>query len=138
MIKKISILTIMFLFIFFNNTQYAAACSGSGQCPKGDVCVESKCVTPTDVAKICGLETIFANVVTIFGAIIGFAFFAMMVWGGMRYLLSGGDPKALQAAKGTITWAILGLAFFALSYTILLLLKAYTGVDVGTFKVCGY
>ncbi|MDQ3098332.1 MAG: hypothetical protein M3Q44_01145 [bacterium] len=86
-------------------------------------------------ASCFSLETLFSNVVMIVGTLFGFGFFAMMIYGGIRYLLSGGDPKALQGAKGTITWAIIGLALLALSYTILLIIKAFTGVDVTRFKI---
>lgn len=88
-----------------------------------------------DVAKISDLETIFSNVIQIVGGLFGFGFFVMLVMGGVKFLLSGGDPKAVQAAKGTITWAIIGLAILALSYTILLLIQAFTGVDVTKFKI---
>ena len=88
-----------------------------------------------DVAQICDLETIFKQVVGISGILVGFVFFIMMILGGVRFLMSGGDPKAVASAKGTLTWSILGLAFFALSYTILILIRAFTGVDVTNFAV---
>ena len=39
----------------------------------------------------------------------------MLVWGGFRYIISGGDSKKVTDAKNTILYAILGLviAFFA-------------------------
>jgi hypothetical protein len=89
-------------------------------------------------ATIGDLEKVFASVVSALGILIGFAFFVMMIMGGIRYLLSGGDPKAVAAAKGTITWAILGLAVFALSYTILLVIRAFTGIDVTIFRIIGF
>lgn len=91
-----------------------------------------------DVAKISNFENIFANIVNVAGILLGIVFFLMMVMGGIRYLMSGGDPKALAAAKGTITWAIIGLAIFTLSFTILLLIKAFTGVDVTRFKLSNF
>ncbi len=128
-------------------------CTGDEGCALGLICGRDKrCIDPaapaaapgngkpdfTGVAQIGDLEKVFASVVTVFGTLIGFGFFTMMIVGGVKYLLSAGDPKALAAAKGTITWAILGLAFFAISYTILLLIKAFTGVDVTNFKITGY
>jgi hypothetical protein len=86
--------------------------------------------------SICDLEGVILNLISISGTLLGFAFFAMVVYGGIRYLFSGGDPKAVQAAKGTLTWAIIGLAIYALSFTILLLIKSFTGVDVTNFKLC--
>lgn len=57
----------------------------------------------------------------------------MLVIGGIKYLTSGGDPKLVSSASGTITWALLGVLFMALSWIILLLLKALTGVDLTKF-----
>jgi len=89
-----------------------------------------------DAPSVCDLQQVFLNVIKVSGALLGFGFFAMMVFGGIKYLFSAGDPKAVQSAKGTLTWAIIGLAIYALSFTILLLIRAFTGVDVTTFKLC--
>lgn len=136
-----------------NGPGVGVGCTENERCALPLVCgKDSRCKDPaapdatpgngkpdfTGVAQIGDLEKVFASVVTVFGTLIGFGFFTMMIIGGVRYLLSAGDPKALAAAKGTITWAILGLAFFAISYTILLLIKAFTGVDVTNFKITGY
>ena len=95
-----------------------------------------KPITQTVQAAAPGdLETIFANIISISGILVGFGFFIMLTVGGMRYLFSAGDPKALQAAKGTITWAIIGLALFAISFTILSLIQAFTGVNVTVFRI---
>jgi Type IV secretion system pilin len=112
---------------------HAVGCSTYRECPNYAACVNNVC---QDVATICSLEPIFNNVVGAAGALVGFAFFVMLIMGGIRLLMSGGDPKAVAAAKGTLTWAIAGLAFFALSFTILLLIEAFTGVTVTKFQVC--
>ncbi len=91
-----------------------------------------------DVAQIGSLEVIFAQIISISGILLGFGFFVVLVRGGIKYLLSGGDPKAVQEARGAITWAIAGLAILVLSYTILLIIKAFTGVDVTRLKITGY
>lgn len=54
---------------------------------------------------------------------------------GIKYLTSGGDSKALGAAHGTVTWALLGVIFLALSWLILLLIEAFTGVKVTQFNL---
>jgi hypothetical protein len=88
-----------------------------------------------DVARIYNLQELFVNVLVAAGGLIGIAFFAMIVIGGVRYLLSAGDPKALQSAKGTLTFAVVGLALFALSFTILVILGVFTGVDLTRFRI---
>lgn len=50
----------------------------------------------------------------VFGAI----FLALIMWGGLRYMLSQGEKDQVQKAKDTIKNAILGMVVVALSYTI--------------------
>lgn len=54
---------------------------------------------------------------------------------GIKYLTSGGDSKAIGAAHGAVTWALLGIIFLALSWLILLLIEAFTGVKVTQFNL---
>lgn len=88
-----------------------------------------------DVATLKYLETIFANVISIALAFAAIVLFVMFLVGGFKYLTSGGDPKALEAAKGTLTHAIAGLVVLVLAFLILQLIKTITGVDVTIFKV---
>lgn len=92
----------------------------------------------TDVAQIGSIENIFSSIISAAGILFGFGFFLMIIWGGIKFLTSGGDPKAVASAKATLTWAIIGLAILALSYTILVIITAFTGVDVTKFKITGY
>lgn len=135
--KIISISSITsFLLLAYAKVSYAAVCvnnltkqtvpaPASGTCPADS----------TFVTTFEDFERIFATLVSGAGLLLGFTFFLMLIVGGMRYLLSGGDPKALQAAKGTITWAVIGLALFSLSFTILIIIQAFTGVQVTIFNI---
>ena len=80
------------------------------------------------------IEQVFSNVISV---IVGLGFIAllvMLVWAGFKYLMSGGEPKAVQAAHQTVTWALLGIVFMAIAWLILQLIKAFTGVDVTSFS----
>ncbi|MFA5932637.1 MAG: hypothetical protein WCV81_00055 [Microgenomates group bacterium] len=57
----------------------------------------------------------------------------MIIYAGIKFLTSGGDPKAIGAASGTITWALLGILFMAIGWLFLLLIKNFTGIDVTKF-----
>ncbi len=57
----------------------------------------------------------------------------MLVIAGIKYLVSGGEAKAMGSAAGTVTWALLGALFLALAWIILKLIGALTGVDVTNF-----
>ncbi len=42
----------------------------------------------------------------------------MLIWGGLRYVLSGGDSGKVKDAKNTILYAIVGLVVALLGYAI--------------------
>ena len=87
------------------------------------------------IATIADLGVIFTNIVQDLVGLAGIALFVMLLVGGFRYITAGGDPKAVDAAQKTITYAIIGLVLIVASYLILVLIKLITGVDVTTFKV---
>lgn len=135
MLKNVILLFLALLILYAPQPIHAAVCVNkiSGEI---DPNAPQPCPpTHTSVATLKDFEGIFSNLVSISGILLGFAFFLMMIVGGVRYLFSGGDPKALQSAKGTITWGIIGLALFALSFTILLIIQAFTGVNVTIFSI---
>ncbi|MCL5784434.1 MAG: pilin [Patescibacteria group bacterium] len=57
----------------------------------------------------------------------------MLVVGGIKYLTSGGEPKAISSANSTLTWALLGFLFLILAWLVLKLIEAFTGVPVTKF-----
>jgi len=86
-------------------------------------------------APLSDLEVVFSKVV---GVVLGFAgivFFVLLILSGFKFMTAGGDPKALESAKKTLTYAIGGLVVILLSYLILVLIQTITGVNVTTFKV---
>lgn len=81
------------------------------------------------------IEQVFRNVVSV---VVGLAFvtlLVMLVWAGIKYLISGGEPKAIQSAHQTVTWALLGVVFMAIAWIVLQLIKAFTGIDVTIFNI---
>jgi hypothetical protein len=42
----------------------------------------------------------------------------MLIWGGLRYIMSGGDSKKITDAKNTILYAIIGLIIAVLAFAI--------------------
>jgi hypothetical protein len=61
---------------------------------------------------------IFTNIVNILLYIIGAISVIMLIYGGIRYTISGGDSSAVTAAKNTILYAIVGLIVAVLAYAI--------------------
>jgi hypothetical protein len=70
--------------------------------------------------------SVIQTVITIVLGIIGAIAVMFIVIGGMRYILSQGDPQAVGKAKGTIIYALVGLLFAILA-------QAIVGFIVGRF-----
>lgn len=88
-----------------------------------------------EVATLGGVEDVFGSLV---GAVLGFAgiaLFILLLIGGFKYLTAGGDPKSVEAARKTLTYAIIGLVLIALAYLILRFISILTGADVLNFVI---
>lgn len=90
------------------------------------------------VATIQCLMPMFENVVRAVFSLSGVILFIMLISGGFSLLTSGGDPKKLEGAKRTMTYAILGIVLIASAYLIMLTIQTFTGVDVLRFEIPAY
>lgn len=75
------------------------------------------------------INAIIAASVPILLAIAGLVFFTMLLMGGFRYLTAGGDEKATQEARKSLTNAFIGLIIIVASFLITQLLFAVFGLD---------
>jgi TRAP-type C4-dicarboxylate transport system permease small subunit len=91
-------------------------------------------VVEEDVVTLQYLEVILKNFLNIAIRLAGLAVFIMLIMGGFKYMTAGGDAKAAESARNTITYAILGLVLIIGAYFFLRLIKEFTGVDVTIFK----
>ena len=70
---------------------------------------------PTELIGEAGVFTRITNTVLY---IVGIISVVMLIYGGLRYILSGGDSKKVTDAKNTILYAIIGLIISILAYAI--------------------
>lgn len=89
------------------------------------------------VPTIADLNDLFGNVISIVLSLAGLVLFIMLISGGIKYLVSGGDPKKIEGAKGTLTSAITGMVILVLSFLILKLIEKFTGASLTTFDIIG-
>ncbi len=64
------------------------------------------------------LPAILTTIINIFSWIVGIVSVIMIIYGGFRYIISGGDSNGVTAAKNTILYAIIGLVIVALAQVI--------------------
>lgn len=65
-----------------------------------------------------GIKRLAANIVNILSIIIGIVAVIMIIFGGFRYITSGGDSGRVGNAKNTLIYAIVGLIIVALAQVI--------------------
>ncbi len=66
-----------------------------------------------------GQSGTFSKITSIMLFVIGAIAVIMIVIGGLRYVLSGGDSSQITAAKNTILYAIIGIVVAILAYAII-------------------
>lgn len=84
------------------------------------------------------LETLFANLISVAVIIGAFLAFAMIIAGGFRYIIARGDEKAIDSARSTITWAVLGLVLIIGSWLILSFVSDFTGIQLTRFCIADF
>lgn len=77
------------------------------------------CSQPTGTSgSLFGSGSIFTKVVNILLFVIGAVAVIMLIFGGIRYTISGGNEKQVEAAKNTILYAIIGIVVAFLAYAV--------------------
>lgn len=66
----------------------------------------------------CGSDGIFTTITNVLLFIIGAVSVIMLIIGGIRYTVSGGDQTAVTSAKNTILYAIIGIVVALLAYAV--------------------
>lgn len=91
----------------------AAACDDA----TGGISGGADCAKPTDAAEdLFGENSIFQIVTNILLFLIGAISVIMLIIGGIRYVVSGGDQNAITSAKNTILYAIIGIVVAFLAF----------------------
>jgi type IV secretory pathway VirB2 component (pilin) len=84
---------------------------------------------PQDPLYILQLETVFKNIITFLLGIAGGVAIIIIIVGGIRYILSGGDPKATMSARNSITFGVVGLIIIILATSIVIILGKIFGYN---------
>jgi len=77
--------------------------------------IDGECeAAPTDEGTQ-KIQDIVTTIVNIFSVVVGIVAVIMVIWGGFKYITSGGDQSNVTSAKQTIMYAIIGLVIVALA-----------------------
>ena len=62
--------------------------------------------------------------------IAGILVFVYLVWGGIQWIMSGGDKTKTEEARSRITAALVGLAIVAAAWAIMQLVSYFFGISI--------
>lgn len=91
----------------------------SGDCVPGSngLSTGAKCAQATGTTdELFGDDGLFKKVSNILIFLVGAVSVIMLIIGGFRYVVSGGDSSGVESAKNTILYAIVGIVVSFLSY----------------------
>lgn len=90
----------------------------------GEVIRDGACLASPDPAgcradnRGTGLTDLFRKVIETLIFLVGAVSVFMIVLGGLRYVLSGGDPAGIKSAKDTILYSIVGLIVATMAFAL--------------------
>lgn len=84
---------------------------------------------PNGVATLDCILPLFRNVIAAALVFAGVVAVFMIIYSGIKLILSGGDAKQLEGARHTLTYAIIGLLIVLLSFAIVNLIGFITGTQ---------
>jgi hypothetical protein len=83
------------------------------------------------VADLFGAQGTFRTITNVMLFLVGAISVIMLIIGGLRYVVSGGDSSAVSGAKNTILYAIVGIVVSILAYAaVSFVISSIGGTDV--------
>ncbi len=88
-----------------------------GKCAEGGV-ARLSCI-PIVLQNIINFLIIFAGIVAVF----------LIIYAGIKFIMSEGDPEKVSSARKTLIYAIAGFIFVLMSYVFVNLIGQFTGLQ---------
>lgn len=111
-VAVLSILTLSFAGpTTYALTQEESLCQGAG-----GFYINGKCTNSPSNKGVKSVDTLFTRVSSILLFVVGAISVLMIIVGGIKYVVSGGDSAATKSAKNTILYALVGVGVAFLAY----------------------
>lgn len=78
---------------------------------------------------------IISMIIQLILGISGIIAFIFLLWGGLQWILSGGDKEGTEKARKRITAALIGLAIVFSAYALIIIIEQVFGVELRTFTL---
>ena len=123
-VKALSRISSILFFLLFWLSAAPFAYAQQTQCPSAFAAL-----CKIDFAKGAGVGAII-QIIIILAAVAALGF---LVWGGVKWITSGGDRGKIEQARGTIIAAIVGLIIaLAAFFIVIVVLQIFTGQGLGS------
>lgn len=86
-------------------------------------------------AGFANINNFIANILTLAFIIAVIVVLAMLVWGAIEWILSGGEKEAVGKARGKIINALIGLAILAVAFAITQLAANFLGFNLTNLTI---
>ncbi len=134
---QISAITLLALF------GLAGVVAAEGPNPQGSICKgaatlqvssetadTSECNSGSDGDPSDKVNALITQIINIFSVVVGIVAVLFIIYGGFKYITSGGDSGNVTGAKNTILYAIIGLIIVALAQFIVRFVLSKTASTV--------
>ena len=83
-----------------------------------------------DNMNITNLGLMIQRAIQVALILAGILVFVFLVWGGIQWILSGGDKAKTEEARNRITAALVGLAIVAAAWAIMQIVQTFLGINI--------
>ncbi len=101
--------------------------------------ISSGCLDSSGVPTLKCIPVVFSNLITAALYFLGAVTLLFIIYAGIKFMFSGGDPKQVQSARQTLTFAILGAILVLLSFGIVIFIRFLAGnpscLDITNFNL---
>jgi TRAP-type C4-dicarboxylate transport system permease small subunit len=81
------------------------------------------------------IANIISAIIILVLIVAALVFFFMLVWGGIKYITSGGDKAQTEAARSQITAALIGLVIVFAAWAIINLVNIFFGINILSLNI---
>ena len=76
------------------------------------------------------ISGIISGAISLVLLVVALVFFFVLIMGGLKWVMSGGDQKNVEAARNQITNALIGLAIVFATFAIIKLIETIFGISI--------
>jgi len=78
---------------------------------------------------------IVSGAISLVMLVVALVFFFILIWGGLKWVMSEGDQKAVESARNQITNALIGLAIVFAAFAIMKLIETIFGISLFKLQI---